>query len=94
VARVIKNQVKKKGNRKLVRLMYKMNCNSITCVVHTTLISQKSLHGLPNDEGTQILNGISVAKMCTVVNYTKHIEDGMERNDKENVKRSTRINIT
>jgi hypothetical protein len=93
VARVVKNQKKKKRNRKPVTLMYKINWNSVSCVVHTTLISQKSLHVLPKDEGTQILNGISAEKLCTVINYTKHTADGMKRNDKEKVKGSTRINI-
>jgi len=57
-------------------------------------MNQKSFHDLPNDEGTQILNSISVVKMCTVVNYTKLIADGMKRNDKEKVKSSKRIDIT
>jgi len=57
-------------------------------------MNQKSFHGLPNDEGTQILNGISVAKICAVINYTKHVADRTKRNDKEKLKRSTRINIT
>ena len=57
-------------------------------------MNQITFHGLPSDEGTQILNGISVAKMCTMINHTKHIADGMKRNDKEKVKSSTGINIT
>jgi len=52
------------------------------------------LHGLPNDEGTQVSYGLSAAKMCTVINYTEHIADGMKRNDKEKVKSNTRVNIT
>jgi len=56
-----------------------------SCVVHTTLISQKSLRGLPNDEGAQMLNGISGAKICRVINCTKYIANGMKRNDKEKV---------
>jgi hypothetical protein len=52
-------------------------------------MNQKSFRGLPNDEGTEILNGISVAKMCTMINYTKHVADRMKRNEKEELKRST-----
>jgi hypothetical protein len=51
-------------------------------IVHKAAKNQKSFRVLPNDEGRQILNGLSVGKMCTEINRTKHIADGMKRNDK------------
>lgn len=72
VARVVKDQVKKKGNRKPVTLMYEINWNAVSCVVHKTLINQESFHGLPNNEGTQILNGMCCKNVHSGKLYQPH----------------------